>query len=167
MEPQPAFSIPAHDATTDLSQLDCSTMAMLLLTCDSVTFVMQIKDEQGNFKTENFSELRHVAFGIKDQDGNADGEKPAPARSASLSWSFESATLAVNSSPRRPLACAKQYTLEESKLEFTMLSMWESLTLREGHKNSAHSSPRCSHDCFRCLLSGVLLVGRHGCCYKD
>ncbi len=44
---------------------------------------MQIKDEQGNFKNENFSELRHVAFGIKDQDGNADGEKPAPARSVS------------------------------------------------------------------------------------
>ena len=45
---------------------------------------VQIKDEQGNFKTENFSELRHVAFNIKDQDGNVDGEKPAApaARSA-------------------------------------------------------------------------------------
>ncbi len=58
-------------------------MAMLLLICDSVRSAMQIKDEQGNFKNENFSELRHVAFGIKDQDGNADGEKPAPARSVS------------------------------------------------------------------------------------
>lgn len=75
-------------------------MAMLLLNCDNVTPVTQIKDEQGNFKNENFSELRHIAFGIKDQDGNADGEKPAPARSASLSCSFKSATIAFNSSPR-------------------------------------------------------------------
>lgn len=37
----------------------------------------QIKDEQGNFKTENFSELRHVAFNITEQNGNVDGEKPA------------------------------------------------------------------------------------------
>lgn len=41
-----------------------------------------IKDEQGNFKTENFSELRHVAFNITDQNGNADGEKPATAAPA-------------------------------------------------------------------------------------
>lgn len=40
-------------------------------------WVWQIKDEQGNFKTENFSELRHVAFNITEQNGNADGEKPA------------------------------------------------------------------------------------------
>lgn len=40
---------------------------------------LQIKDEQGNFKTENFSELRQVAFNITDQDGNVDGEKPAAA----------------------------------------------------------------------------------------
>ena len=65
------------------------------LNCDSVRSVMQIKDEQGNFKNENFSELRHVAFGIKDQEDNAGGEKPAPARSASLSLSFKSATNAV------------------------------------------------------------------------
>lgn len=38
---------------------------------------LQIKDEQGNFKTENFSELRHVAFNITEQNGNVDGEKPA------------------------------------------------------------------------------------------
>ena len=72
----------------------CSNTAMLPLKCDSITSVTQIKDEQGNFKNENFSELRHVAFGIKDQDGNVDGEKPAPARSASLSWSCELATKA-------------------------------------------------------------------------
>lgn len=46
--------------------------------------LLQIKDEQGNFKTENFSELRHVAFGIKDQDGNVDGEAPAAAPAARL-----------------------------------------------------------------------------------
>ena len=48
---------------------------------------LQIKDEQGNFKSENFSELRHVAFNIRDPDGDVDGEKPAtsnPARSGSL-----------------------------------------------------------------------------------
>lgn len=53
-------------------------MVPAMLSC-----LLQIKDEQGNFKTENFSELRHVAFNITDQNGNADGEKPttsAPAR---------------------------------------------------------------------------------------
>ena len=48
--------------------------------------LLQIKDEQGNFKTENFSELRHVAFNITEQNGNIDGEKAAataPPRSAS------------------------------------------------------------------------------------
>ncbi len=94
-------------------------MAMLLLIRDSVRSVTQIKDEQGNFKNENFSELRHVAFGIKDQDGNADGEKPAPARSASLSLSFESATKAVCNDHLH----TKIDTLEESKLEFAMLGI--------------------------------------------
>lgn len=47
-----------------------------------VIMYVQIKDEQGNFKTENFSELRHVAFNITDQNGNADGEKPATAAPA-------------------------------------------------------------------------------------
>ena len=39
-----------------------------------VKVVLQIKDEQGNFKDENFAELRHVGFGIKEQEGNVDGQ---------------------------------------------------------------------------------------------
>ena len=71
---------------------------MLLFGGDSVTSMMQIKDEQGNFKNENFSELRHVAFGIKDQDGNADGEKPAVAASARSASRKELKTLYLSAS---------------------------------------------------------------------
>ena len=52
-----------------------------------ISMFLQIKDEQGNFKSENFSELRHVAFNIRDPDSTADGEKSAtanPGRSVHL-----------------------------------------------------------------------------------
>jgi len=119
-------------------------MAKSLLTCDSVTSVMQIKDEQGNFKNENFSELRHVAFGIKDQDGNADGEKPAvaaPARSASVSkLSSESVTKAVrtlNHQCMRKMIPSRNFELNFTMLSIACRDLWY-LGRRDRNQHIAH-----------------------------
>lgn len=52
---------------------------------------LQIKDEQGSFKEDNFAELRHVGFGIKDEEGNVDGQPTrVPPTSRSCTYAQQS-----------------------------------------------------------------------------